>query len=495
MVCLRYTYDIKPFVFNKIEPRYFPQFALQPLQFLVQQFSSSPKKPTIAPIGSPINHDMSTSEHQSKQGVQPMQTGFPTIKNPSLPMRSKAPGRQSASVGVGGLNIDLGTSIDPNSDNVSLVFSEESLSPHQSPYEPPISSVDSIPQHSVQSSSSYGTTGYRSVLDDAISEGLQHPQQFGDLQSSAVEYVTPQQHFEMLNGLIAAGMTPEQLQYQIAWAQQNCYQSEAPLQDVTTRAAAAAANQYMSMPQMFGQQDEGMYALSQQLQFMQPAGGDANSTLEEDFEQTDYYSGMPGVGEFQQLTSPSAAINTSTFGSFDSALGEKWYCRVCGVHLWTGAGPDDGENAEQEAYNNHCITSQHIETLEHYRRYQEMLKWSYNDVMEEAKKIINGRKKVPQVIPLMTKIDSISEVRSRLGREHTNTESACSWVTGLKRVEQIANELLKLVEEYHDQLKTIPKQSSYANHGLELFNSDDEDYLDVDVLDVRSQKDKRHKQF
>ena len=492
MACLRYTYDIKPFVFNKIDSRYFPQFTLQPLQFLVQQFSASPQKPTIAPIGSPLNHDnMSTSGHQSKQGVHPMQTGFPTINNPSLPMRSKAPGGQSASVGVGGLNIDLGTSIDPNSDNVSLVFSEESLSPHQSPYEPPVSSVDTRTQQHPVRQSPYAGTGYRSALDAAISEGLQHPKQYGDLQSSAVEYVTPQQHFEMLNSLIAAGMTPEQLQYQIAWAQQNYYQSEAPLSDLATGNGGVGNNQYMNMPQMCGQHD----ALSQQLQFMQPTGGDANSSLEEEFEQTDYYSGMPVVGEFQQLTSPSAAINPSTFGSFDSTLKDKWYCRVCGVNLWSGTGPDDGESSELEAYRNHCGTSQHIETLEHYRRYQDMLKWSYNDVMEEAKKIINGKKKAPQVITLMTKIDNIGEVRSRLGREHSNTESTCSWAVGLKRVEQIANELLKLVDEYHNQLKTIPKQSSYTRQGPELFVSDDEDYLDVDVPDVKSKKDKRHKQF
>ena len=116
-------------------------------------------------------------------------------------------------------------------------------------------------------------------------------------------------------------------------------------------------------------------------------------------------------------------------------------------------------------------------------------------MMEEAKKIIDGRKKTPQVISVMTKIDNISEVRSRLGREHTNTERTCSWDTGLKRVEQIANELLKLVEEYHTQLKSIPKQSTYAKQSPELFTSDDEDYIDVNVPDVRSKKDRRHKQF
>ena len=495
MVCMQYSYDIKPFVFNKIDSRYFPQFALQPLQFLVQQFSASPQKPTIAPIGCPLNHNnnLSSSGQQSKQAMQPIQTGFPTINNPSLPMRSKATTvGQPATIGLGGLNIDLGTSIDPNSDNVSLVFSEESLSPHQSPYEPAVSSVNSLTQRSIHSSP-YGSTGYGSVLDDAISEGLQHPKQFGDLQSLAAEYVTPQQHFEMLNSLIAAGMTPEQLQYQIAWAQQNYYQSEAPLQDLTP--GAPVTSQYMNVPQMLGQQDEGMFALSQQLQYMQPASGDAVSTTEEEFEQTEYYSGMPGVTEFQQLTSPSAAVNTSSFGSFDGALGENWYCQICGIHLWSGNEPDDGEHSEQEAYHNHCGTSQHTEMLEHYKVYQEMLKWSYHDVMEEAKKIINGKKKAPQVISVMTKIDNISEVRSRLGREHTNTERTCSWDTGLKRVEQIANELLKLVEEYHTQLKIIPKQSSYAKQSPELFTSDDEDYLDVNVPDVRSKKDKRHKQF
>lgn len=489
MVCLRYTYDVKPFVFNRIEPRYFPQFTLQPLQFLVQQFSSSLQQSAIPPIGSPINHNNNNVPVSGQQSKLSVQTGFPTIENPSLSMRSKVSGGQSASVGVGGLNIDLGTSIDPNSDNVSLVFSEESLSPRQSPYGPPMSALESTlestKQHHSIHSSPYATTRYGSALEDAISEGLQNPKQFGDLQSSAVEYVTPQQHFDMLNSLIAAGMTPEQLQYQIAWAHQNYYQSEVPLPDP----GAGVTNQYMNMSHMFGQQEEGMFTLSQQ--FMQPAAGETNPSLEEDFEQTEYYSGVPSVGEFQQLASPSAPINISTFGLFDRTLGEKWYCRVCGVHLWTGMEPDDGESSEQEAYHNHCSTSQHVETYEHYRKYQEMLKWSYNDMMEEAKKIINGRKKAPQLIPLMTKIDNISELRNKLGREHTNTESTCSWASGLKGVEQIANELAKLIDEYYDQMKTIPKQTSY-----ELFTSDDdEDYLDVDVPDVRSKKDKRHKQF
>ena len=490
MMCQRYTYDIKPFSFNRIDPRYFPQHTLQPLQFLVQQFSSSPQKPTIAPIGSPVyqNNNTSAGGQQSKQTVPPAQTGFPTIKNPSLPMRSKAPGGQSASVGVGGLNIDLGTSIDPNSDNVSLVFSEESQSPHQSPYEPPVSSMESMTQQSV-GHSSYSGTGYGFTLDEVISDGLQHQKQFIDVQSSGVEYVTPQEHFEMLNSLIAAGMTPEQLQYQIAWAHQNYYQSEAPLPGMSSESS-------VTNMQSFGQQGEGVFSLSsQQLQLMQPTGGETNSTVEEEFEQTEYYSAMPGVGELKQLTSPNTTIGTSTFGSFDRSLGEKWYCRVCGVNLWTGAEPDDGENSAQEAHYNHCCTSQHSETLEHYRRYQKMLEWRYYDVMEEAKKIISGRKKVPQVISLITKIDSISEVRSRLGREHSNTESTCSWSSGLKKVEQIASELLRLVDEYHAQLRSIPKQTSYVKQGPELFVSDDEDYLDVDVPDVRSKKDKRHKQL
>ena len=42
-----------------------------------------------------------------------------------------------------------------------------------------------------------------------------------------------------------------------------------------------------------------MFALSQQFQYMQPAGGDAISTSEEEFEQTEHYSRMPGVTEFQ----------------------------------------------------------------------------------------------------------------------------------------------------------------------------------------------------
>ena len=492
MVCLQYTYDMKPFAFNRIECRYFPQFALQPLQFLIQQFSSSPPQSIIAPIGSPINHTNNTltSGEQSKQSARSIQKGFPIIENPSLPMRSKAPGGKLASVGVSGLNIDLGTSIDPNFDNVSLVFSEESQSPHQSPYEPPMSSAEPMTQCSTHSSP-YASTGYhhRSALEDAISEGLQNPKQFGDLQSSAIEYVTPQQHFDMLNSLIAAGMTPEQLHYQMAWAQQNYHLSEAPFPDIT--AGAGVTNQYTNMPQLSGQQQEGV--LSHHLQFMQSIGGETTSTLEEDFEQTEYYSGIPGVGELQQLVSPSTAINTSILGSFDNTLGEKWYCRVCGLDLRSGMELDDGEGSEQEAYHNHCKTIRHLEILEHYNRYQDMLKWCYYDVMEEAKKIINSRKKAPQVISLMTKIDNINEVRDRLGREHTYTESSCLWDSGLSRVEQTANELHKLVDEYNNQLKTIPKQTSYTKQ--EKFISDDEDYLDVVVPDVRSKKDKRHKQF
>jgi len=494
MVCLRYTYDLKPFVFNRIEPRYFPQYTLQPLPFLVQQFSSSLQQPAIPPIGSPINNHNNNTQASGQQSKLSVQAGFPTIENPSLPMRSKAPGGQTSSVGVGGLNIDLGTSIDPNSDNVSLVFSEESLSPHQSPYGPPLPSLESTKQHHSIHSSPYANTRYGSALEDAISEGLQNPKQFGDLQSSAVEYVTPQQHFDMLNSLIAAGMTAEQLQYQIAWAQQNYNQSETPLPDST--AAGGVTNQYTNMSQMFGQQEEGIFTLSQQqLQFMQPAAGETNSYLEEEFEQTEYYSGVPSIGELQQLTSPSTPINISAFGLFDKTQGDKWYCHVCGVHLRTETEPDYGENSEQEAYHNHCSTSQHIETYEHYRKYQEMLKWSYNDMMEEAKKIINGRKKAPQVISIISKIDNISELRNKLGREHTNTETTCLWVNGLKRVEQIANELAKLIDEYYDQLKTIPKQTSYAKQQEFFTSDDDEDYLDVDVPDVRSKKDKRHKQF
>ena len=116
-------------------------------------------------------------------------------------------------------------------------------------------------------------------------------------------------------------------------------------------------------------------------------------------------------------------------------------------------------------------------------------------MMELIDKEDHDRKRAPQVISVMTKIDNISKVHSRLGREHTNIERTCSWDTSLKRVEQIANELLKLVEEYHTQSKTIPKQSTYAKHSPELFTSNDEGYLDVNVPDVRSKKDRQHKQF
>ena len=92
----------------------------------------------------------------------------------------------------------------------------------------------------------------------------------------------------------------------------NYYQSEVLLQDLTP--GAPVTSRYMNVPQMLGQKDEGMFALSQQFQYMQPVGGDAISTSEEEFEQTEHYSRMPGVTEFQQLTSSSAAINASSFG-------------------------------------------------------------------------------------------------------------------------------------------------------------------------------------
>jgi len=480
MVNMRYGYGIKPFVFTRIESRFFPQHGLQPLPMLVQQFASNAQQPTIAPIGSHISPNYSNNE-QPAQDVPKVKIEFPIIDNPSLPMRPKISGGQSTTVGVKGLNIDLGTSIDPNSDNTTLVFSsEECFSPHMSPYHASMP-VEPVASQHLTYSSPYATSGLNSALDEAISQDFQQPHQFDDLQSLSVEYVTPQQHFDMLNSLIAAGMTPEQLQYQLAWAQQNCLQStEMPLPD-------PAASQYTSVPSVIGQQ---MGGTVQQVQFLQPAD---ISTLYEEVEPTDYYSEAPGTNE--SINSPSA-ISTPAVNLTGSGVGEKWYCKVCGVYLRQGAEPEEDYSVEQDAYHTHCTTTTHLEKFQDYSKYQELLTWCYNDVMEEAKRIVDSKKKAPQVITLQAKIDNISDVRSKLGRAHTSTESSNAWADGMKRVEVIANELTKLVDDYHNHLKAIPKQAGYGVVKHDVFVSDDdEDYLDVDVPNAKSKREKRHKQF
>lgn len=483
VVNMRYGYGIKPFVFTRIESRFFPQHGLQPLPMLVQQFATTAQQPTIAPIGSHISANNSKNDLQT-HNVPNFTMGFPTIDSPSLPMRPKASSGQSTTVGVKGLNIDLGTSIDPNSDITSLVFSsEESPSPlYMSPYHASVPVEPISAPHSTYTSP-FSASGPHSALDEAITEGLQQPNQFGDLQSLSLEYVTPQQHFDMLNSLIAAGMTPEQLQYQLAWTQQNYYQNtEAPLLD-------SATSQYSPSLSVIGQPPGG--AAVQPGQFMQP--GDTNNLYEE-FEQTDYYSEAPGT--IEPVNSPSA-INAPSANFSGGEVGGKWYCKVCGVYLRQEAEPEEDYNLEQDAYHVHCSTNTHVEKMQDYMRYQEVLKWCYNDVMEEAKRIVNNRKKAPQVITLQAKIDNISDIRSKLGRAHTSTESSNSWADGMKRVEMIANELMKLVDDYHHHLKAIPKQPVFAaaKHDVFVMSDDDEDYLDVDVPDAKSQREKRHKQY